>query len=308
MIQQNTKTQVTHRQHYVWQKYLEPWTHNGKIWFQYKGQIREGPTNSILFGRDFYKFVPLNKTELFLFKEFFVESGREAAKKTNRKWLSFFEQVDYLAGVTEKIGVPVDRIDKARVQAGEEAESTYERSGVRFLMSLQRGDLTFFSYDDERKANVIEFFQFISSQFFRTKNQKQQIQEAMSPFEKRIREQIGSNEPINWANIYNYGLHCLADDMSLFLWSSKTRFHLTLLNSDTDVFLTSDQPVFFKDPTAILSTLIYPISPSKLLLITQEESIEKSIKVSEGEIKQFNELIKQNTSEFLMASSKDNLL
>lgn len=44
----------TRRQHYVWRKYLEPWTTKGKIWCRRESKIFSADLMNVAQERDFY--------------------------------------------------------------------------------------------------------------------------------------------------------------------------------------------------------------------------------------------------------------
>jgi hypothetical protein len=54
------------RQHYVWKKYLKPWTINGKLWCKRNGIIFNPSLENIAQEKYFYATTPLNEVELKL--------------------------------------------------------------------------------------------------------------------------------------------------------------------------------------------------------------------------------------------------
>lgn len=60
---------IKKRQHYVYQKYLEPWTNKGQVWCLFN-RTNANPVNTINIGqekyfyqiKDFYKIIQKNQT------------------------------------------------------------------------------------------------------------------------------------------------------------------------------------------------------------------------------------------------------
>jgi hypothetical protein len=64
-------------QHYVWKKYLNPWTTDGKLWCKRNGIIFNPSLENIAQERYFYATAPLNEIELKLATEFIKRTPHE---------------------------------------------------------------------------------------------------------------------------------------------------------------------------------------------------------------------------------------
>lgn len=79
--------QVTHKQHYVWRKYLEPWGNKkGEkvfVWWNNHKITKNTDVFDILRENDFYEYKPLNKLELYCLKNMFAKTTNDAVKSAN---------------------------------------------------------------------------------------------------------------------------------------------------------------------------------------------------------------------------------
>jgi hypothetical protein len=65
------------RQHYVWKKYLKPWTVDGKLWCKRNRTIFNPSLENIAQEKYFYGVNPLNEVELMLAAEFIKRTPPE---------------------------------------------------------------------------------------------------------------------------------------------------------------------------------------------------------------------------------------
>src|SRR4051812_21425524 len=84
------------RQHYVWKKYLEPWTSEGKVWCLRQNGGDPFYTNpiNVAVERDFYKLTDLTADDLTFIHEFVIKQTNNAnLRKLNERWVKMFDVI-----------------------------------------------------------------------------------------------------------------------------------------------------------------------------------------------------------------------
>ncbi|HXH73253.1 MAG TPA: DUF4238 domain-containing protein, partial [Mariprofundaceae bacterium] len=165
------------RQHYVWRKYLAPWTDHGKIWCHRNGEqpFQTSPVN-VAVERDFYKLTELTQSDLhFVYKVAIEPIRHPELKRMNEDWLNTFEEVfrlDKQLRRQEQLSHEiVAELDEVMHNLDEEHHTRVEHSASTHLDALINGDTNF--YDDDDAAS--EFLYFLASQYFRTKNIRESV-------------------------------------------------------------------------------------------------------------------------------------
>src|SRR5690348_9234011 len=90
------------RQHYVWQKYLEPWEREGKLWCRRgDGSPFNTGTVNVAVERDFYALRNITEGDLEFVQKFAIEPIRnETLRSMNRGWIDTFERIFKVDGYT----------------------------------------------------------------------------------------------------------------------------------------------------------------------------------------------------------------
>src|SRR5260370_12790935 len=76
-----------HRQHHVWQHYLEPWTIKKKIFCLREGKIFHPDTKNVAVERDFYKLQRLTDEDIAFLKLFVIDVGPAYSKPIHEDFL-----------------------------------------------------------------------------------------------------------------------------------------------------------------------------------------------------------------------------
>ena len=302
------KAQVTHRQHYVWQQYLEPWIRNGKIWWERSGLIKNTDTNSILFRNDNYKIHKLNKLEKYLLEKLFIEDKRQPVEYVNKLMAFTIELTDSLENISsEKFK---NKIDDIRIQAGEDMISQSESMGFVALDFLKREEMSFFDYEKDDDT-LFDFFHFVNYQYFRTKKVRDRIKKVMEPQSKLIQKEFNSTLEIDWEKLMSIGLHFLVNKITYGVLSFKKKYFIRMLIDNKNRLITSDQPVIntkaSNDDNVLTEELeyYYPITPRIAILLTNSIDNNEKVDMSDLDVKTYNHLMFENRNEFVLVSEEE---
>lgn len=303
--------QITRKQHYVWQKYLEPWLSSGKLWWERNGTVKKTDTKSILRTIDTYKIERLNKSEQFLLEKLFFDDNRTSVNELNKNWLEYFKVFNTLEDWAT-LESSKDFIDKSRIQFGEDMLTQAENLGIKFLQRIISGDIDFFNNkDSEDDVDTIEFLYFCCYQLLRTKKMKDNVIKTMSTPETLERLGNTFNETIDWNKLMAQGIHGLVTRIAHSLYAKKNRFYLVLFETVDNEFVTSDQPIFNINDRVegkLLPDefdLYFPISKTRALLITDKIKTNEKKQLTSGEVDSYNTMMRKNAHEFFIGSSED---
>ena len=160
------------RQHYVWKKYLDPWTEKGKVWCHRRGErpFHTSPLN-VAVERDFYKLHSLTQGDMkFIYRLAIEPIKNDILRQLNSEWITLFEtlfKVSDLIRDQEPVHQEViDEVEEILHNIDENYHDQLENAATTFLDRLIAGDSSFYSNDDSAST----FTYFLSSQYFRTKN------------------------------------------------------------------------------------------------------------------------------------------
>ena len=167
---------TTRRQHYVWQKYLKPWTTKKgrvpQIWCLRRegpAPIRLGITN-VAVQRDFYRLRNLERGDVEFVRAMGISQNTSPmVRETNERWIAMIGgMIDMQRTLRDRLsGSPQlrEELDRVMIEHQEDDYSRMESRAVAHLEALQGGDVTFFADDEE----AIKFSYFLAHQYFRTK-------------------------------------------------------------------------------------------------------------------------------------------
>lgn len=303
---------VTRNQHYVWRYYLRPWCEcknaNKEIYFiWWNNKITRRFTNvfDILREIDFYQFNSLNNIEQFLLVNLFAKSNQKEVISANKDiiFLSGF-----ISSIESIIGSDNTEFKKTQIKYGEEYQTKIEKLGFYGIDQLVKGDLSWISNQEKRT----EFMLFICIQYFRTKAMKLNVLNKMNTESNMIIQkynEVYDNSgdcSINWGNIYNYGLICLANNLCYNLLAKKMCFKL--LKSKNYRFIVSDQPVYnIGDYSKNELILFCPISPNNALLGSCDLSEDTVEFISDEEVFNFNKVTVNHAYQFIMGKEESDI-
>ena len=259
---------VTRNQHYVWRYYLRPWCEcknaNKEIYFiWWNNKITRRFTNvfDILREIDFYQFNSLNNIEQFLLVNLFAKSNQKEVISANKDiiFLSGF-----ISSIESIIGSDNTEFKKTQIKYGEEYQTKIEKLGFYGIDQLVKGDLSWISNQEKRT----EFMLFICIQYFRTKAMKLNVLNKMNTESNMIIQkynEVYDNSgdcSINWGNIYNYGLICLANNLCYNLLAKKMCFEFKKMHDAPEGDSWHNVPLFpaYMAKEAIWSQLLSRVS------------------------------------------------
>lgn len=78
---------IKHRQHHVWQYYLDPWTTKKKIFCLQDGKIFRSDTKNVAVERDFYKLHRLTDEDIAFLRLAVIDVGPTYSKSLHEEFL-----------------------------------------------------------------------------------------------------------------------------------------------------------------------------------------------------------------------------
>jgi hypothetical protein len=334
---------ITRRQHYVWQKYLEPWKKDEKVWVYREGSIFNPSTKNVLLEKDMYKVYTLNNTEK-KYLDLIMMDYRKDVDKIVLEEMSFLDLLGYLDKINpgvllyffqDKLGLEVrhrgqkldlssiikdlivnnppklkeqiiELTDKFRIQHGEDLMSLNENAGSKYMEKLLSSDISFF---DNNNPDLLEFYIFLMSQLLRTSKMRRGLSNALNERKNEFQKAVGSSEDIEGYKVFSHMVHGLITKSSIGLYSDKN-MRISLFESKGLHFLTSDQPVFninsdFDENGMHKSMDIFmPISPSKAILVSPKLEENKVLEICDSEVNRYNELIIKNSHNLIVSDTR----
>jgi Protein of unknown function (DUF4238) len=250
-----------HRQHHVWQHYLEPWTTKKKIFCLRAGKIFHPDTKNVAVERDFYKLQRLTNEDIAFLRLFVINVGPAYAKPMHEDFLrellaprAFVEQNRHKL----KNAAEADTyLETQEINVLEDRHMEIESSFSTMLQQLRQGDISFYSNDDD----CIMFARYIATQYMRSKGIKVRMIE-------RFQQAMG----VDISRLWDIASLIQSVNIGCSLFQGRKRQQLVLLRNNTDVaFITGDQPIINlhggKRPTPPTElSMYYPVSPTAALI------------------------------------------
>mgnify|MGYP003293462397 CR=1 FL=1 len=302
------KKQITHKQHYVWRKYLETWGESKDnkvfVWWNYHNLVKQTDLFDILRENDFYAFASLNKLELFVLKEMFAKTNNKTIKEANLGVDSFVNLVQEISDVL----VDTTEFDEYLIQAGETIQTKIENSGYNHLELLKNENLKQFNYEEDGK--MIDFLIFLLFQFLRTKKNKdgaigsviQNDSKLKELYKKEMNDQ--NDYELDWEKVYNFGFIYLVQKSAYYMTTHNA--HIKLLKSKNARFIVSDQPVYnIAEDKLNDFDLFYPISPTQAVIVSTKYQENKIEEITDSEVLFYNHLTLKNAYKFVLGVSKE---
>ena len=251
-----------HRQHHVWQSYLEPWTADGKVFCLLDGRICRPNTRNVAVERHFYKLHRLTETDLAFLKLFIIDTGPAHAKSLHEEFLglllaprAFVEQYRDMLKNSEEMEA---FLEAQEINVLEDYHASIENSFAKTLEEVRKGNISFYSND----AECIVFARYMATQFMRTKGIK-----------VRMIEMFQQKMSVDISRVWDIASLMQAVNIGCSLFLGRKRQQLVLVRNITDVeFITGDQPVInlhgcgdkTKAPTSLC--MYYPIGPRTAMI------------------------------------------
>jgi Protein of unknown function (DUF4238) len=267
-----TPATPTRRQHYVWQKYLEPWTvKKGKarqLWcLRRKGASAFlVDTKNVAVERDFYRLSALTKADAaFIRRLAFNDKTNQSLRALNVRWIEIFETLFGLLDLGRTVAkgdrTALEALEREMIESQEREHSRLESAASQHMAALVAGKVAFFEDD----TNAVEFSYFLAQQYFRTKAIRDRIRETFQESEKALFDRT-------WPILR----HIFATNIGYSIFANRRSMPLQVMRAAPDMeFITSDQPVVnthgaFMSPTTPVEELelYYPISPTRAVIIS----------------------------------------
>ena len=268
-------TGVTHRQHYVWRKYLSQWatpkSSEGMVYCEMFGQSKKRINlTKICLENDMYQLQKLNDEEIKIIL-YIAKTKIEIVDQSNEEWVrknqEFFQMKEALLSLdhTEETKKKLEDLENS---TGEELQSSFETLLPELVWNSLFQQKQDFLLDIDKR---ILFAQYLSSQYFRTANMRdivvQKIEDA-----KRL---FGKGTEIDGIRIWKV-LQNVLGTVTSYQLSAEPLFKLFFLSAPAGkTFITSDQPIInlckSDETTGEVDSfdLYYPISPSLALIYSK---------------------------------------
>lgn len=344
--------QAKRRQHYVWQSYLKAWVFDNtknKIWSSHEGRVGEKYTSQLVWKDFFYELKPINQEEREFFQLLFL---RKCSQDVQERFISLIDnhnelfrkksEWDLMCSFISVLGgesrLPQElqeeyrrhkrmsaEIDIAIKNTRENYHSEIETEASKWLCSLKRRNLDFFSTDElliieegYSHSEAYRFLLFLCMQYFRTKRR-------YTDFKKGIEKNLKNPEMISClsdcridaenvksAHVIPWLIRLQEEELANYLLVTKAS--LVLLVNNTDLpFITSDQPVvnlradYQSQAKNILETVFYyPISPC-LAVIVNEPTLSDAIELCREQVELYNQKIASASYQHLFSNDRATL-
>lgn len=257
--------------HYVWRKYLEPWSFNNQIWCHREGNLFQTNIKNVGRQRDFYKLEELTENEIRILKKLFIDSVPDTElKKLHLGWLRIYGLVPALVRLineTQSINQEDKKLlDITLHNIEEDFHSKMEDAHLPDLASMIEKDLSFYENDERR----IHFLNFICLQYFRT---KKFLDRMRCVFNDAGRGIMDTKKAAGFMRMFG------AANVGASIFREKSLWKLVLLQNQSNIpFITCDQPVmntyaYGKPTEAHVDDLefYYPITPELSVLLTRDK-------------------------------------
>jgi hypothetical protein len=295
------------KHHYVWRKYLQPWTLKDKIWVLHNNEIRFDNLINIAAQNYFFSVNDLSKEEIILIKKLWIDKAPDFIKELHSNWLKMFEYVLSFRERSSKQEFPKEfqgQYENKILSFEEDIQSKIESSSIQFFDKIKNDDIDFYKITE----NNASFNYFLAVQYLRTKKIKNNMLD--------IVKNHNSAKNVNFENVWNIGMLIMATNLSFGLHKEMSSLNMVILNNNNPIdFLTGDQPIIntFGDYSKKQQELnhdalelYYPITPNKAILISKQEKYndKKTVSVNEDDVIAYNNLIYQASE--LQIFSKEN--
>lgn len=293
-------------QHYVWQKYLEPWTIDNKLTcLRNKKDIFCPNPRNIASQRYFYRINGISENDCNLIRKIFIERTVEPMRSILERWILPIEDLlKVMKNVDAEVAVKIalkEETDLYLKNILENLHMKIENDGITGLLKLQAGQISFLLENGEDQTEDVDFISYLSFQYFRTKKMKQSVKEACGQYESLFNDFDSAFNVIVliFSTLFGY---------NIYERIKGKEFKCYLLRNFSDIaFITGDQPVInlhanfdAKQETTSLS-LYYPLSPIISLLITRDQV--DDVKCSIEKVKEYNDMIACQSLELIFANN-----
>ena len=282
-------------QHYVQQKYLEPWVKNGQILcLRLKKNIFPTNTRNVASERYFYSLNNLTDKDCNFIRKLILDKLEEPMKSLQGKWLEIFEKA--LHSPNLNLAINKNLKENMLKNVLEELYSNVENNGMPGLSKLQQGDISAVTEGGYQN----KFLLYLSFQYFRTKKIKEAVRKEIGDYILYFDDFDAAFNlmAVIYSSLFSYytGIQLQNNEMNVFL----------VENNTSTSFITGDQPVVnllanFSGATTELE-LFYPLSPSRALLITKDKDID--VNCSLEKVREYNNMIEYQSLSLIFANDE----
>jgi hypothetical protein len=303
MTQANRKL----NQHYVWQAYLKAWTVGGNLWCLRDSKIYPSSTRNVGSERLFYALPDLTQGDLDFIQKVAIDNSPNPLKAGHQEHLEMYTRpwnlkrfVENNPDIDSKLrSFVLVKLEEEIANAEENYHNDIENAFLPLLESLRAGDASFYQRDDD----VIHFLHAISTQYFRTKNVKENVVAAVKIPNDMIRR------------IWSPLSHIFAVNMGSSFFRERRLHKIVLRNNVSGTpFIAGDQPIINLHATPFDNTpptdleFYYPLTPTNAMFFLKESNpMQSGILSSPDEVRRYNILIAQNSHEQIFADSREGL-
>lgn len=328
---------VPKKHHYVYRKYLAPWTDtkksNGSIWAYSlcEGKVFHSSLIGVAQQRYFNEFQRLTELEKFVVY-FIAKAVNDPYAKLNKPFMDSLNALRYFSILgTEGMSLDTEsnndieiRNKNIRINLGEDSHGFYESKGLPYLLSLLEGDITII----EENSELFNFLFFLLIQYSRTKKSRDNFCREFCYTEEFLLKNINShgdelealeiqfNKDTAISELDDLKRNCdlekihqyVVDSLSFFTAHqliSKKRPKVHLINVQNGLeLLTSDHPVISLGGLERAPAFYYPLSPTQALILSFDNRSETD-SFNELDVLRYNKLVIENANQHIFSASKD---
>jgi hypothetical protein len=276
------------RQHYIWKKYLKPWTINNKVWCKRHSAIFNTSLENIAQERYFYETSPLNEFEKRLIISIILSSPPENHNLLMQNFMVYNNISDNSDEYIRKNGI-------------EDIHSRLEHNFSPALQSLYKKDLSFLNDNDSK----VSFMYNISQQYNRTKRMHERPVAVLNNLPVSPPKEFEGNLD-NSKIVKALSFIFFADTLGNWLYQKAKIYFI-----ETDFeFIASDQPIVNIHANSDFEPVkemecYYPITPHLALFFTEKNF--NNMKINKNETLKYNKLLYSKSYEQIYAFSKETL-
>lgn len=291
-------SEIIKNQHYVWRRYLKPWTIEGKgkqiyTYFMDNDEIGKTSLMNVAQERFFYEIKNLSDIELIAARKY-VNTFPSFTRPYADTFLLSYEVV------SKGMMSDSDKLEFAK-NSFEKNLSNIERHGTNLLNCKSLKELT-------EIPNLDQCVFYLCIQYCRTKKMRMNGINGFHdrPLASKLFDKLFPLTAILFGTTLAH---------NIYVGNFNTKY-VFIKNETCSPFLTSDQPAINllsddldEDGYVKSFELYYPTSPSTAVMITFRPEIEKfsEIKADEGYVKYLNTKICENALSFIFADKEDYL-
>lgn len=288
---------ATKKQHYVWQKYLEPWVKNKKIFALKDDKILHTSTKKILCINYMYNLKAINIDHIKLANDFITKKSIEEIKILHKEIYELFYKVINERNLLIEEGFQDEKIMERYRNFEEGLQCNIENKGFKYLISLYRFDCNFFNDYQSR----FDFLHYLMMQNFRTKK----IQDIFKIDSGNELNNVVSKKLIE---INGLLMHLFSINTSFSI--ANDNFKIIFLKNETSIlFLTSDFPVnntYSDGYRSIIKDseyeIYYPLTTNLAIIITKK-ILDNIVILNEDDVIMYNKVVINNAYEYIISSN-----